>query len=236
MLLLGLRIWKHYATIKSMSRFGDHRKLFKGPLYYASTVTLACVIYWRSTTSVPEMLFCKFWVAYYVIRGFENVGAAIEYDLILPPFSSLSDPEGFVRQEAAKLISKQSQVFIVLQLSLPLATGFFRSSIVGAKAVKELGRDNTSNPRLLLNEIQSNNFIGLSGEIRFHDGKLEQKSTFRIVNIVGKSMNELSSLVNWPGELDRVPKGWAMPTDAVPMKIGFPGNNSFPMFVKVEWD
>ncbi|KAL2475274.1 Glutamate receptor 2.7 [Abeliophyllum distichum] len=27
-----------------------------------------------------------------------------------------------------------------------------------------------------------------------------------------------------------------MPTDAIPMKIGVPGNNSFPMFVKVEWD
>ncbi|KAL2455579.1 putative phytol kinase 2 [Abeliophyllum distichum] len=49
MLLLGLGIWKHDATVKSMSRFGDHRELLKGPLYYASTITLACVIYWRTS-------------------------------------------------------------------------------------------------------------------------------------------------------------------------------------------
>ncbi|KAL2523212.1 putative phytol kinase 2 [Forsythia ovata] len=48
-LLLGLGIRKHDATVKSMSRFGDHRELLKGPLYYASTITLACVIYWRTS-------------------------------------------------------------------------------------------------------------------------------------------------------------------------------------------
>ncbi|KAF2293134.1 hypothetical protein P3X46_022161 [Hevea brasiliensis] len=49
MLLLGLGIWKDEATVKSMSRFGDHRELLKGPLYYALTVTLACAIYWRTS-------------------------------------------------------------------------------------------------------------------------------------------------------------------------------------------
>ncbi|KAH6813785.1 Phosphatidate cytidylyltransferase family protein [Perilla frutescens var. frutescens] len=49
MLLLGLGIWKDDATVKSMSRFGDHRELLKGPLYYASTITLAGAIYWRNS-------------------------------------------------------------------------------------------------------------------------------------------------------------------------------------------
>nr|WKR37740.1 vitamin E 5-1 [Plukenetia volubilis] len=49
MLILGLGIWKDDATVKSMSRFGDHRELLKGPLYYALTVTSACAVYWRTS-------------------------------------------------------------------------------------------------------------------------------------------------------------------------------------------
>lgn len=49
MLLLGLGMWKDEAIVKSMSRHGDHRELLKGPLYYASAITLACAIYWRTS-------------------------------------------------------------------------------------------------------------------------------------------------------------------------------------------
>ncbi|XVE58997.1 hypothetical protein DITRI_Ditri05aG0008900 [Diplodiscus trichospermus] len=49
MLLIGSGIWKDEATVKSMSRYGDYRELLKGPLYYATTVTLACVLYWRTS-------------------------------------------------------------------------------------------------------------------------------------------------------------------------------------------
>lgn len=48
-LLIGLGIWKDEATVKSMSRYGDYRELIKGPLYYASTITLACAIYWKTS-------------------------------------------------------------------------------------------------------------------------------------------------------------------------------------------
>lgn len=48
-LLIGLGIMKDEATVKSMTRFGDHRELIKGPLYYASTITLAGIIYWRTS-------------------------------------------------------------------------------------------------------------------------------------------------------------------------------------------
>lgn len=47
MLVLGLGIWKDDATVKSMSRFGHHRELLKGPLYYALSITYACAVYWR---------------------------------------------------------------------------------------------------------------------------------------------------------------------------------------------
>ncbi|GFP98984.1 probable phytol kinase 3 chloroplastic [Phtheirospermum japonicum] len=49
MLLLGLGIMKDDATVKSMSRFGNHRELLKGPLYYAATITLASAVYWRTS-------------------------------------------------------------------------------------------------------------------------------------------------------------------------------------------
>lgn len=48
-LLIGLGIWKDEATVKSMSRYGDYRELIKGPLYYASTIALSSVIYWRTS-------------------------------------------------------------------------------------------------------------------------------------------------------------------------------------------
>ncbi|XP_051121013.1 probable phytol kinase 3, chloroplastic [Andrographis paniculata] len=49
MLLVGLGVINDDATVKSMSRFGDHRELLKGPLYYASTITVATGIYWRTS-------------------------------------------------------------------------------------------------------------------------------------------------------------------------------------------
>ncbi|XP_022034188.1 probable phytol kinase 3, chloroplastic isoform X2 [Helianthus annuus] len=48
-LLIGLGIWKDEATVKSMSRDGDYRELIKGPLYYASTIALSSLIYWRTS-------------------------------------------------------------------------------------------------------------------------------------------------------------------------------------------
>ncbi|XP_071716514.1 probable phytol kinase 2, chloroplastic isoform X2 [Rutidosis leptorrhynchoides] len=48
-LLVGLGILKDEAAVKSMSRDGDYRELIKGPLYYASTIALSSVIYWRTS-------------------------------------------------------------------------------------------------------------------------------------------------------------------------------------------
>ncbi|CAK9326932.1 unnamed protein product [Citrullus colocynthis] len=58
MLVLGLGILKDEATVKSMSRYGDYRELLKGPLYYAATITLVCIFYWR-TSPISIALICN---------------------------------------------------------------------------------------------------------------------------------------------------------------------------------
>lgn len=103
------------------------------------------------------------------------------------------------------------------------------------KAIRKLSSTNSTS-KVLLKTILTANFIGLSGHIHFNSGELSQSSIFRIVNVVGKkykelglwsskfgfsdslineesvdknrggSMEVLASLVNWPGDLKRVPK------------------------------
>ncbi|TVU36706.1 hypothetical protein EJB05_18650 [Eragrostis curvula] len=58
MLLLGLGIMKNEAMVKSMSRSGDRRELLKGPLYYATTITFATSVLWR-TSPVAIALICN---------------------------------------------------------------------------------------------------------------------------------------------------------------------------------
>ncbi|XP_055805951.1 glutamate receptor 2.9-like [Solanum dulcamara] len=275
-------------------------------------------------------------------------GVEVEHQLILPQFSSLSDPREVVRREVVKLLRKQSRVFIVLRSSVSTATHLFKeakelglmgrdsawiladsladlldsvdtafiSSIQGAlgiknhyaeatksfqdfkgqfqmifqseypmedhpepgihalkaydsitafaKAVNSLGTKSSNDSVLLKNRFLSSNFTGLSGNISFVNGALSHHPTFRIVNVDGNRYKGLvfwsskfgfsevpevengeriwvdgsrtmkSSMVKWPGELKRVPKGWAMPTDSKPLIIGVPGRTSFEKFVKVE--
>lgn len=118
---------------------------------------------------------------------------------------------------------------------------------------------NHSNQNLLLRNILSVNFNGLSGKIRFNAGELNQTQSLRIVNVVGKKYKEidfwlpesgfsrspnggsddggitgkaLSGVVIWPGNSVEDPKGWSMPTAEKPMKIGVPVRTSFEEFVE----
>ncbi|MFS8015746.1 putative periplasmic binding protein-like I [Helianthus anomalus] len=125
-------------------------------------------------------------------------------------------------------------------------------------ALDNLGNLNdTSNTEKLMDTIIAfNNFSHLTGTIAFQNEKLSE--LFQLVNIIGKSYKDLgfwspgsgfsNSLglggqhsvrqlaVNWPGDLiNRIPKGWAMPSNAKKMKIGVPDATSFDRFVKVEW-
>ncbi|XP_059439979.1 glutamate receptor 2.9-like [Corylus avellana] len=133
------------------------------------------------------------------------------------------------------------------------------------KAMQKMG-----SPKMLLEKMLSSNFSGLSGKIRFEEGRLSEPPMLRIVNVIGKSYKEidywktkygfsenpadivekekngssniadrarrLAGPVTWPGNLQhRPPKGWEMPTNAKPLKIGVPGRTTFEKFVKVEY-
>ncbi|XP_052876029.1 glutamate receptor 2.5-like isoform X3 [Gossypium arboreum] len=125
------------------------------------------------------------------------------------------------------------------------------------RIIKQAMDSDENSPDLLLKNILSSNFTGLSGEIHFQQRKLSHDPILRIVNVIGKSYNELdfwlpgtgfsknngyvgyisadfTGTVIWPDGSKRVPKGWVMPTNKKPMIIGVPARTAFEKFVKVE--
>ncbi|KAL6953212.1 hypothetical protein U1Q18_024251 [Sarracenia purpurea var. burkii] len=114
----------------------------------------------------------------------------------------------------------------------------------------------------LLETLSSIDFKGLSGEVRFNDRKLPTANVFQIVNVIGRSYRELGSWskergfsesldlergdykdsmadlapVIWPGEPRDTPRGWTLPTDTRPMRVGVPTGSSFKEFVNVGFD
>ena len=112
----------------------------------------------------------------------------------------------------------------------------------------------------LLEKILQSNFEGLTGAFNFKEGKLAPIHIFRIVNVVGKSYRELGfwseglgfsesihkgskynrsmsilGQVFWPGGPWSVPKGWGVPINAQPLKIGVPAMTTFSEFVNVRY-
>ncbi|KAE8809856.1 phosphatidate cytidylyltransferase family protein [Hordeum vulgare] len=56
--LIGLGVVKDDGVVNSMTRNGDYRELLKGPLYYACTITLTTVIFWR-TSPISIAVICN---------------------------------------------------------------------------------------------------------------------------------------------------------------------------------
>jgi len=118
----------------------------------------------------------------------------------------------------------------------------------------ETRTSNSSSAEMLLRNIVSSSFSGLSGEISFEAGKSLQTPPLRIVNVVdqvdkrceefdpgsyAEGREKTAQLLDgasiiWPENLTRgSPKGWVMPTDENPLKIVVPSRTSFQKFVKV---
>nr|KYP34140.1 Glutamate receptor 2.7 [Cajanus cajan] len=70
-------------------------------------------------------------------EALQKGNAQIESRLVLPPFTSLSDPKGFVLDELIKLLPLNFRVFVVLQASYPMVTHLFRE----ANKIGLLGKD-----------------------------------------------------------------------------------------------
>ncbi|OMO76352.1 Ionotropic glutamate receptor [Corchorus capsularis] len=70
-------------------------------------------------------------------EALRNVSSEIDYRLVLPPFSSLSNPNKVVQEELMRLLNFQSQVFIVLQSSMSMTKHLFEK----AKEIGLVGRD-----------------------------------------------------------------------------------------------
>ncbi|CAL4897292.1 unnamed protein product [Urochloa decumbens] len=56
--VIGLGVVKDEGVVNSMTRHGDSRELLKGPLYYACAITLATIVFWR-TSPISIAVICN---------------------------------------------------------------------------------------------------------------------------------------------------------------------------------
>ncbi|RWR81347.1 putative phytol kinase 2, chloroplastic [Cinnamomum micranthum f. kanehirae] len=131
MLLLGLGIWRNDAMVKSMSRHGDYRELLKGPLYYASTITLATLFFWR-TSPVAISAICNLCAG----DGFADI-VGRRFGTQKLPYNSKKSVVGSFAMASAGFIASVGymyyfSMFGFMEVSLRLIFGFLLVSLATA--------------------------------------------------------------------------------------------------------
>jgi farnesol kinase len=131
MLLLGLGIVKDEATVISMSRYGDHRELLTGPLYYAATITLACAFYWR-TSPIAIATICNLCAG----DGFADI-VGRRFGTVKIPYNTNKSVAGTIAMAVTGFIASVSYMhyfstFGYLEESWEMVLGFLVVSIATA--------------------------------------------------------------------------------------------------------
>ncbi|XP_059670052.1 glutamate receptor 3.5-like isoform X2 [Cornus florida] len=113
-------------------------------------------------------------------KALKNVGSDIDYHLVLPPFSDLSNPQQSINKELSKLESTtKSRVFIFLQSSLPLTNLLFSE----AKKMSFMRKDSVwiiaDTTRSLLNSVSPPVVSAMEGTLGINPYYSENSSSFK---------------------------------------------------------
>ncbi|EOY13166.1 Glutamate receptor 2.7, putative [Theobroma cacao] len=115
--------------------------------------------------------------------------------------------------------------------------------------------------KLLLEENLHRHFRGLNGKVHFINQKVAPTNIFQIINIIGRSYRELGfwsgsmgfsekiddianhslsmkdlGQVFWPGGFSNTPRGWNLPTNSKPLRVGVPTRSIFKTYVDIQYD
>ncbi|OWM73374.1 hypothetical protein CDL15_Pgr001488 [Punica granatum] len=144
-----------------------------------------------------------------------------------------------------------------LSQAIPFAQNFCTWAVaLFLESTTTLNMSASLSRRDLLSQISRTSFKGLTGELNFTEGRVGPAHIFHIINMVGKSYNEVGywvdgqgsvktlgknisyssstsvlGQIHWPGGPWSTPRGWAIHTSGKRLQIGVPINNYHKEFV-----